>query len=128
MVNNSQRQSFVQAQQHLQSPYVIHLASHQPLENAQEAIHLATFGNDVAAAQQERLPDTNQSGDVAALFPEAGSEEGLEEPLVRVGQAGVDRVQLEQLSEDLEDVGDKFCLVQLLVPRISCEFSSPATS
>lgn len=66
-------------------------------------------GNDlVGSSSKKRLPESNKGGDVTPLLPKCSSEEGSEEVGVRLGEFR-DGMKLEQLREDLEDVGDEFC-------------------
>jgi hypothetical protein len=86
--------------------HIVHATRDELLEHAQQALDLIVGNNLVRSPSEESLPEPDESGDVSSLLPEGGGEKGAEEVLVGFGE-GVDRVELEELGEDLEDVGDE---------------------
>jgi hypothetical protein len=89
---------------------VVDTRRNELLEDTEQALDLVVGDDRRRPPAEERLPEPDERGNVAALLPKRGGEERAEEVLVRFGELGR-RVKLEQLGEDLEDVGNELCVM-----------------
>lgn len=74
-IRYSQWQEFVQRLDQLKRVDIVHFASDEPLEDAEQSFDLPVGRDDRCAAHKQSLPYSCQCRNVAALFPQGGGEE-----------------------------------------------------
>lgn len=80
------------------------------LHDSKDRSHLSRSKHPCAIPRQECFQELYKAGDATFLLPDGGCEqEGEEAPILRWDVSGL---QFQHLSEDLEDVGDVFCIME----------------
>jgi hypothetical protein len=85
---------------------VVDVAPDQLLEHSEQRLNLVV-GDDLGSSSlEECLPKSDERRHVSSLLPQRGGQERAEQVRVRVRKGGR-RVELKELREDLEHVGDE---------------------
>jgi hypothetical protein len=105
-LDNSQRHKLVHGLDELKGEHIVDLGADETLEDTKKSLDLVVLDDEGSTAHEEGLPKTDEGRDVATLLPELGREERGKKSLV-LGRKVRGLVELEELGEDLEDVGDE---------------------